>query len=128
MKLQGITNGIVSHAHGAYGAIKDFVFWGGHKIRAGFANYLVPAIKAVWTGLTAGTSNVVHFLRTGPGVVFTVAAGLIVAGFAAYRLSYHPNYEGEEQQTTRLALRALGGAALASATLAAGAGIAMIAL
>lgn len=127
MNIQAI-NGIVSSANSVYGAVKNFVSWGGHKIQLGFSNYMVPTIKSLWSSAAASFKNIFNFLKTGPGVAIAAAAGLFVFGIAALRISSQKDYDEQENKISQTVWKAIGATSIAAATATAGIGIALIAL
>lgn len=128
MSILAIKNGIVSGVTNTFEAVKGFVAWGGRSIQSGYSNYLIPAIKSVWTGFINGLKATGNFLRTGPGIGFTAAAGLVAFGLSALRLSTSKDYVDADHRISQAAWRAIGLASFGAAAVAASASVALLVL
>lgn len=126
MNIQVIKNGIVSGAATAFRALKSATIWGGHKIQAGFSDYLVPTIKSLWAVALVGLTKIAQFLKTGPGMAFSAAAGLFLTGNYLLKLTQENEYD--DRPATRTALTALGITSVIAATLATAVGVSAVAV
>lgn len=124
MDIHAVKEGIVGGAKSTYHAVKDFVIWGGHKVQAGYTNYLVPTVKALWSFASNALRSVLQFVRTTHGTAFAIATGLFVVGLTAFKIAQHTAYD--EDLVARAAWRALGITAFIGATVATGFGIAAV--
>lgn len=125
MKAQAI-NGIISSAYAICDAVRKVAIWGTHTVQAGFANHVVPTIKAIWSGVLTAIKTSVNFLRTGPGFAIAAAAGLAAFGVVALRLSLEKDYDEQEHQINQNTWRAAGVTSIAAAV--AGVGLALFVL
>lgn len=125
MNIQQIKNGIVTGATVAYQAVKGAVLWSGYKIQAGFNNYIVPTIKALWALALAGFTKIGQFLKTTTGISFGSAIALLIAGGTLLKLSQSEDYD--DRPGAKLALTAFGLSSIALATIATAIGISAIA-
>lgn len=50
------------------GGIRNGALWLGRSVKAGFNNYLVPALKKLWVLAKAGFARAWAFLKTAPGL------------------------------------------------------------
>lgn len=121
MNIQVIKDGLISGATQTYNAIKSGLIWGGHKVQAGFSNYLVPTINSLWSMAVAGLTKIAQFLKTNTGMAFGAAVSLLLVGNYLIKLSQSNNYD--DNPSARTALTALGITAVAAAVLAAGVGV-----
>lgn len=128
MSIQAIKNGIVSGISGACNSVKNFATWGGRTVHAGYSNYLVPTVSSIWTAFANSVKSICNFLRTGPGIGFAAAAGLVAFGISALKISQSPDYAASEHQISQSAWRAIGIASLAGAAVSASASVALLVL
>lgn len=121
MTIQAIKDGIIYGVSAAYQATKGAVLWGGHKIQAGYANYLIPTIKSLWTSAIAGLNTIAKLLKTGPGMAFSTAVILFFAGKSLIKLSQSDDYA--DNRPGKIALAVLGITGLIGAALSVGIGV-----
>ena len=128
MSILAIKNGIASTLSGACNAVRNGVAWSGRTVQSAYANYLVPTVSSIWTAFANSVKSTCNFLRTGPGIGFAAAAGLVAFGLAAIKISQSPDYAASEHQISQAAWKAIGITALAGAALAASASVALMVL
>jgi hypothetical protein len=113
-----------THALNTLHAMQQFAIWGGRQIRSGFVNYLVPAIKMIWTNARLAAKNLIDAVSHGHGLAFSIAGGLFVTGVAAFKLAEH--YAYEQDLVAKAAWKTVGVAAFVGATAAVSVAIASL--
>lgn len=96
MSIQSIKTTIVKAAVTTGQAVKSAAVWLGRTIKSGFNNYLIPAIKKIWSYIAPLLRAVFSFLRTGFGLGAVVALGGLILHEVAER-----NFTGEEGTAAR---------------------------
>lgn len=126
MDIQAFKSGIVEGSAYSYEMIKKAAIWGGRKIQLGFTNYLVPAVKAIWSWSASSFNILKDAVHTGPGCLFAMAAVFFVAGVTAFKIADCKALEDNVCAMT--AWKALGIIAFVGTTVAIGFGISTMAV
>ena len=124
MNIQNIPTGIINKATQAYHTAGTFAVWFSHKVESAFFNRLIPLIQNLWNATISTVRALPHMFKSGPSIPFAVAAGLFLAGIAAFKLADHHAYE--DDRVSKAAWKALGISAFTCATIVTSIGIAAL--
>lgn len=121
MDIQTIAGGIANGAQAVLQTAGDIVLWSGRTIQYGFTNYIVPAIKALWSASGTILFEAAKFLQSSAGIALSLSAGLFVTGRFIWNMTGADIYE--DNAPMRSTLAALAVSVYTGAVLAAGYGI-----
>ena len=114
MDIQAITGQITSFATKIYQTGKAGVCWCGHLVKAGYSRFVIPAAEKISAVAVVLFNLIQKMMKTGPGVVFALAAGLLLAGITAFKFADRKAYE--DDSLTKTAWKTAGIAAFVGAT------------
>lgn len=124
MNIQTAANKIIHGAQDVIDATGYYIIWVGHEIRLLSSNYVVPALKKLWSGAMKAAHFVQNLVKAGPKIPLGIAAGLFLTGVMAFKMV--DRKANEDDVIAKTAWKALGIAAFVGATLATSIGIAAI--
>lgn len=125
MDVHMLKTSAIEAATVSYEAFKSAALWCGRKIQIGYADYLVPAIRSVWSWGCQELVSLKNPLSAGSRSVFGAAAILFFLGIAAFKIADCKAYD--ENSCAITAWKAAGIFAFFGATVLAGIGISVIA-
>jgi hypothetical protein len=124
MDMQPIVDTATAYTSLALCAVRDAAVWGGRKIQSGYVNYLVPAVKYLWSNALSLIKTMVQSIKQGHGLAFAIAGSFFVFGIAAFKIADRHAYE--QDLVSKAAWKTLGITSFVLATVVTSTAIASI--
>lgn len=95
MDIQPIFNPLVKIASKAFEVGKKGILSGIYVVQAGYSRYAMPAAEKLSSLANVFFNLLQRLFQAGPGFIFALAGGLMIAGVTAFKLADRKAYEDD---------------------------------